>query len=51
MYKLINLSDTEKRLVDCNTKKVTRECYNYRIKRYLVRDYRKSKIGLGPQKK
>ena len=51
MYKLINLSATEKWLVAGNTKKETREYYNYGIKRYLIRDYRKSKIGLGPQKK
>ena len=26
-------------------KKETQECYNYRIKEYLVRDYYKVKIG------
>ena len=33
------------------TKKKTWECYNYRIKGYLIRDYRKLKTGIGLQKK
>ena len=34
-----------------NTKKETQEYYNYGIKEYLARDYRKLKTGTGPQKK
>ena len=35
----MDLSTTEKRLTSDNTKKETRECYNYGIKKYLARDY------------
>ena len=41
----------KKRLVSVNNKKETRECYNYGIKKYLVRDYQKLKTRLGPQRK
>ena len=34
-----------------NIKKKIYKCYNYGIKEYLARDYRKSKTGPGPQKK
>ena len=34
-----------------NIKKETQECYNYRVKKYLARNYRKPKTRLGLQKK
>ena len=45
MYKLIDLSVTEKQLAPDKTKKETQEYYNYKIKEYLVRDYQKPKTG------
>ena len=36
----------EKQLVCEGTKKETWECYNYGIKGYLVRDYRKLRIRI-----
>ena len=41
----------EKRLVQTGTKKKIYKCYNYGVKKYLARDYRKSKTRSGPQKK
>ena len=41
----------EKRSAPTNIKKKTQECYNYKIKKYLARDYWKPKTRLGPQKK
>ena len=41
----------EKWLTLGNIKKETQECYNYKIKEHLARDYRKPKMGLGLQKK
>ena len=41
----------ERQLAPINTKKKTREYYNYEIKRYLARDCRKPKTGSEPQKK
>ena len=35
----MNLSTTERELVPDSIKKKTQECYNYRIKEYLARDY------------
>ena len=41
----------KKRLTYENTKKETQKCYNYGIKEYLVRDYRKPKTRIGlPQR-
>ena len=44
----MKLDVTEKRPSSGNAKRETRECYNYRIKEYLVGDYLKPKTGLGP---
>ena len=41
----------EKQASPKDIKKEIHECYNYRIKGHLARDYRKSKTRLGPQKK
>ena len=41
----------EKRPAPTDNKQETRKCYNYRIKKYLARDYRKPKTRTGPQKK
>ena len=41
----------ERRPILKNIKKETQEYYNYGIKKYLARNYRKPKTGLGPQKK
>ena len=41
----------EKQPALTNTKRETRECYNYRVKEHLTRNYRKSKTGPGPQRK
>ena len=46
----MDLSITEKKPAPNSTKKETRECYNYKIKEYLARDYQKPKAGPGPQK-
>ena len=35
----------KRQLTPQNTKKETQECYNYRIKKHLARDYRKPKTG------
>ena len=45
----MKLDVTEKRPSPKGTKKETQEYYNYKIKGYLVRDYRKPKIELEPQ--
>ena len=47
----MELDITEKQNPTGNTKKETREYYNYGIKKYLAKDYRKLKTELGPQKK
>ena len=38
---------TEKRPMVQGSQKETQECYNYGIKKYLIRDYRKLKTRLG----
>ena len=47
----MNLSAIEKRPAPGDTKKETRECYNYKIKEYLARDYRKLKTRVGLTKR
>ena len=41
----------KRRLTPKNIKKETREYYNYGIKEYLVRNYKKSKTGSKSSKK
>ena len=41
----------EKRVTSEGTKKETHKCYNYKIKEYLARDYRKPKTRPKPQRK
>ena len=41
----------ERRITPENTKKKIWECYNYKIKEYLARDYRKPKTEARPQRK
>ena len=47
----MKLDITERRPSLGNSKKETRECYNYGIKEHLIRDYWKLKIELESQKK
>ena len=41
----------EKQLTPESIKKKTQKYYNYKIKKYLARDYRKPKTGIKSQKK